>query len=94
VVIEESTATGSNEFKDRQMYIFTYFEKFMMLGPVVDPPCPSITVPHGLLRPLARGRVSCLYSAIQCAAVIDQTQPRPASALSAEEPSDPVHQTR
>ncbi len=52
------TASGSSEFNDMQMYIFTFFDKSLWVGSELDLPVPSIAVTPGLQRPRARGRVS------------------------------------
>ena len=52
------TASGSSEFNDMQMYIFTYFDKSLWVGSELDLPVPVIAVTPGLQRPHARGRVS------------------------------------
>jgi choline dehydrogenase len=53
------TASGSDEFNDMQMYIFTYFDQAAIAGsPLALPACPSVSVVPGLQRPRARGRVS------------------------------------
>jgi len=52
------TASGSNEFNDMQMYVFTYFDKSLWVGSELDLPVPSVAVTPGLQRPRARGRVS------------------------------------
>jgi choline dehydrogenase len=52
------TASGSNEFNDMQMYIFTFFDKSLWVGSELDLPVPSLAVTPGLQRPHSRGRVS------------------------------------
>ena len=65
------TASGSNEFNDMQMYIFTYFDKSVWIGAALDLPVPSIAVTPGLQRPRARGRVSLQSADPDVPAVID-----------------------
>jgi choline dehydrogenase len=65
------TASGSNEFNDMQMYIFTYFDSSLWVGSVLDLPVPSVAVTPGLQRPRARGRVSLRSADADVPAVID-----------------------
>jgi choline dehydrogenase len=65
------TASGSNEFNDMQMYIFTYFDKSVWVGSALDLPVPSIAVTPGLQRPRARGRITLQSADPTVPAVID-----------------------
>jgi choline dehydrogenase len=65
------TASGSDEFNDMQMYIFTYFDSSLWVGSVLDLPVPSVAVTPGLQRPRARGRVSLRSADADVPAVID-----------------------
>ena len=65
------TASGSNEFNDMQMYIFTYFDSSLWVGSVLDLPVPSVSVTPGLQRPRSRGRCSLRSADPNVPAVID-----------------------
>jgi choline dehydrogenase len=65
------TASGSNEFNDMQMYIFTYFDQSLWVGPEPILPVPSVAVTPGLQRPRARGRVSLRSADPDVPATID-----------------------
>jgi choline dehydrogenase len=65
------TASGSDEFNDMQMYIFTFFNKSLWVGSELDLPTPSIAVTPGLQRPRARGRVSLRSADPNVPAAID-----------------------
>jgi choline dehydrogenase len=65
------TASGSDEFNDMQMYIFTIFDKSVIAGAPSELPCPIIAVLPVLQRPRARGRVTLRNADPNVPAVID-----------------------
>jgi choline dehydrogenase len=65
------TASGSDEFNDMQMYVFTYFDRSVIAGTALDLPVPSVAVTPGLQRPRTRGRVSLRSADPNVPAVID-----------------------
>jgi len=70
-IVIRYTASGSHEFNDMQIFIFTYFDKSAIAGSGLEFPCPSITLLPGLQRPRTRGRVSLRSADPDVPAVID-----------------------